>query len=251
MRTNAPMFALIASLVVIAGFVIGSYVFLFYCKKTIDEYNVFFNEYNHKTKAVIDAYGDFRISNAYVIMTPINKFNLVLINLITMKNCKQIVDGLMHVMLMVEITIGKNNKKFILIDKTNCINALTDFHIDSTCMVYKIKIKNKTKNKITLRCILDETCNRIGKSKFFNWHIYKNNCQYFIKQMVMGMNEKFKYRHLQFKSKKKTKQYCNALFCSKHMLHIYYSLLFLYNFFQKYIINVKHHVVSKFEQRFN
>ena len=162
-----------------------------------------------------------------------------------MKNCKQILDELMHVMLMVEINVDKTNKKFILIDKTNCINALTDFHIDSACLVYKIKIKNKGENRITLRYILDETRNRIGNSKFFNWHIYKNNCQYFIKQLVMVMNDEFKYRHLQFKSKKKTKQHCNTLFCSKHMLHIYYSLLFSYNFFQKYIINVQQHVVSQ------
>lgn len=241
---NAPMFMLVALLVVIVCFVMGSYVFLFYCKKTIDDYNVFFHDYNHKTKTVIDAYGDFRISNAYVIMTPINKFKLGVLNLITMKNCKQIVDELMHVWLMIEITVDKNNKKLILIDKTNCINVSTDIHIDATCMVYKIKIKNKGEHKITLRYILDETCNRIGKSKFFNWHIYKNNCQHFIKQIVRVINDDFKHRHLQFKSCKKAKQYCNSMFCSKHMLHIYYSILFLYNFFQKYIINVQQHVSS-------
>jgi hypothetical protein len=58
------------------------------------------------------------------------------------------------------------------------------------------------------------------------------------------INDDFKHRHLQFKSCKKAKQYCNSMFCSKHMLHIYYSILFLYNFFQKYIINVQQHVSS-------
>ena len=173
------LFIVIALICIIVCSVIGSYIFLFYCKKTIDEYNVFFHDYNHETKTVIDKYGDFRISNAYLIMAPINNVTLFMMNLVTMQNCKHILDELMHVMLMVEIVMDDNKTKLILIDKTSHIRILTDFKIDDTHVMHKIKM-NPKQCGFTLRSLLTETCNRIGKPKFFNWHIYKNNCQYFI-----------------------------------------------------------------------
>lgn len=246
----SALFGVIGLVSIVICAIIGSYIFLFYCKKTIDEYNVFFYDYNHKTKTVIDKYGDFRISNAYLIMAPINNVTLFMLNLATMQNCKHILDELMHVMLMVEIVMDDNQKKLILIDKTTHIHILTDFKIDDAHMVYKIKIKTK-QNVITLRSLLNETCKRIGKPKFFNWHIYKNNCQYFIKQLVLRINDKFKYKQLKFVSKKKVKQCCNQMFYNKCAINFYYSFVFVHNFFQKYINNVHQHGVSKFEQMFN
>ena len=242
------LFCVIALFCIILCAVIGSYIFLFYCKKTIHEYNVFFYDYNHKTKTVIDKYGDFKISNAYLIMAPITNVTLFMMNLVTMQNCKHILDEVMHVMLMVEIVMNDNQKKLILIEKTSYVTILTDFKIDDTYQVYKIKIKQKG---ITLRRLLNETCNRIGKPKFFNWHIYKNNCQYFIKQLIITINGKFKDRHLHFKSKKKIKQYCNKLFYNKCAINFYYSFVFVHNFFQKYINNVQQHCVSKIANIFS
>jgi len=229
---------------IIACTMMGSYVFLFYCKKTIDEYNVFFYDYNHKTKAVIEKYGDFRISNAYLIMAPIDMVNSFMMNLLTMQKCKHIMDEIMHVMLMVEVVMDNGQKKLILINKTSHIHILTDFKIDDTHMIYQIKMKPK-QNVITLRSLLTETCNRIGKPKFFNWHIYKNNCQYFIKQLIRMINDKFKYKHLKFMSKKKAKQYCNQMVYNKCAINFYYSIMAVYNFFQKYIVNVKNDIISR------
>ena len=238
------LFIVIALICIIVCSVIGSYIFLFYCKKTIDEYNVFFHDYNHETKTVIDKYGDFRISNAYLIMAPINNVTLFMMNLVTMQNCKHILDELMHVMLMVEIVMDDNKTKLILIDKTSHIRILTDFKIDDTHVMHKIKM-NPKQCGFTLRSLLTETCNRIGKPKFFNWHIYKNNCQYFIKQLVLKINDKFKYKNLNFTSKKQTKQYCNQMFYNKCAINFYYSFVFVHNFFQKYINHVHQHIVSK------
>ena len=126
----------------------------------------------------------------------------------------------------------------ILIDKTNCINTLTDFHIDDTCIIQNIKMKHEH----TLRGILDETCNRMGKFNFFNWHIYKNNCQYFIKQLVSVINADLKFKC--FKSKKKSKALHDKIFYHTCIIHVYYSLVFSYNFFQKYILNVCEHAIN-------
>ena len=228
----------------IACIAIISYLFLFYCKKTMDDYSIFFNEYNTQSQKVIDKYGDFQITRAYLVTTPITTFNLCMLNLITMQNCKNVIDDAMHVRLMIEIKVGGKCKKMILIDKTNCINILTEFHIDDMCTVRKIRIKHKT----TLRGVLEKTCDHIGKIKFFNWHIYKNNCHYFMKNLILMINSEFNCTC--FKSKKRTKIFCNKMFYNKFILHLYHVMMFLYNFFQKYIINVNHHVVSKMEQMF-
>jgi hypothetical protein len=228
--------------------VIGSYIFLFYCKKTIDEYNVFFHDYNHKTKMVIDKYGDFRISNAYLIMAPMQNFSLFIMNMVTMQNCKPIMDELMHVMLMVEIVINDNQTKLLLIEKTAYISILTDFKIDDTHMIYKIKMNTK-QHGLTLRILLTETCNRIGKNKFFNWHIYKNNCQYFIKHLLRRISVKFNHKHFNFASKKKAKQYCNQMFYNKCAINLYYSCMIVHNFFQKYINNVRQHAISQISSK--
>ena len=37
------------------------------------------------------------------------------------------------------------------------------------------------------------------------------------------------------------------MFYNNFILHLYHILMFLYNFFQKYILNVKEHVVSKMD----
>ena len=32
---------------------------------------------------------------------------------------------------------------------------------------------------------MEETRNRMGNENFFNWHIYENNCQEFIKELII------------------------------------------------------------------
>lgn len=119
------------------------YGLLFYFKKTMDDYAIFFNDYNSQSKKTIETYGDFRITRAYLIKNPLTNLNVCILNLITMQNNKQVLDHAMHLQLMIEIKINKCEKKMILIDKTNCINILTEFHIDNKCMIIPIKLKKK------------------------------------------------------------------------------------------------------------
>jgi hypothetical protein len=41
------------------------------------------------------------------------------------------------------------------------------------------------------------------------------------------------------------KQYCNQMFYNKCAINFYYSIMAVYNFFQKYIVNVKNDVISR------
>ena len=228
-----------ACIVACACIAIVSYVFLFYCKKTMDDYAIFFNDYNSQSKKVIDKYGDFRITRAYIVTTPMTSFTLGLLNMITLQNCKQILDDAMHVQLLIECKTNKYEKKMIMIDKTTCINLLTEFHIHDKCTIIPMKLKKKT----TLRGILDKTCDHVGKMKFFNWHIYKNNCHYFTKEVIRQVNDEFSCNY--FKSKKKSKQYCSKMFGNAFNMWLYHLIMFLHNFVQKYIVNVKDDIISR------
>lgn len=229
--------------IIICAF-IGIYVFMFYFKRTINEYNICFNDYNYHTKRCIAKYGDCKISNAYLIFTPISPVLVYVASMISFTNCRPITDRVKHVNVLVEITMDdkRNTKKFIVIDKTSYIDILTDFHMDDTCEIYNITI---TGGEHTLNSILNKTRRRIGDSKFFNWHLYKNNCQYFIRHLVRTLHpQRFRTRKYNFTSRKHGKKYYNKMFHSNYSVNAYYSIVFLYNFFQKYIINVQQHVVS-------
>jgi hypothetical protein len=229
--------------IIICAF-IGIYVFLFYFKRTINEYNICFNDYNNHSKMCIAKYGDCKISNAYLIFTPVSPFLVYVASMISFTNCKPIIDRLKHVNVLVELTMDdeRNTKKFIVIDKTSYIDILTDFRMDDTCEIYNITI---TDGEHTLNSILNITRRSIGDSKFFNWHMYKNNCQYFIRHLVRTLHPTFRPRKYNFTSRKRFKKYYNKMFHSNYSVNAYYSMVFLYNFFQKYINNVQQHVVSK------
>ena len=45
------------------------------------------------------------------------------------------------------------------------------------------------KNKYTLNKILEITRKRIGNNKYFNWEISKNNCQIFVKEILITLKK--------------------------------------------------------------
>jgi len=192
----------------------------------------------------IAKYGDCKISNAYLIFTPVSPFLVYVASMISFTNCKPIIDRVKHVNVLVELTMDdkRNTKKFIVIDKTSYIDILTDFRMDDTSEIYNITI---TGGEHTLNSILNKTRRRIGDSKFFNWHMYKNNCQYFIRHLVRTLNRKFTTRKYNFTSRRRFKKYYNKMFHTNYSVNAYYSIVFLYNFFQKYIVNVQQHAISK------
>ena len=186
---------------VIICFIMMSYFFLFFFKKNINNYTIF-NEYTASSKLAIEKYGDNKIINAYLVIEPLHIFYLFLYKVLSFNNnyCKRSIKELRHTTLLLEVKISKDENKLILIDKTNCINILTEFGVDNKYTIVPIQLKSKS--ILTLRKVLDRTCERIGKRKFFNWHFYKNNCNYFIDNVIKTMNKDFVYDKLFFKSKK-------------------------------------------------
>jgi hypothetical protein len=226
-----------------------SYIFLFFLKKNINNYTIF-NEYTPSSKIAIEKYGDNKIINAYLLVEPIHIFYLFLYKVLSFNNSCECIKEVRHTTLLLEIKINKDENKLILIDKTNCINILTEFSINGKYTIIPIQLKKKSKSKsiLTLRKVLDETCERIGKNKFFNWHFYKNNCNYFIDNMIKTINKDFVYDKLFFKSKKEKKNMFNHALYSKFRVRVWYSSVFLFDFFTKYLDVMKTFICNEFEK---
>jgi hypothetical protein len=253
-KNHSKLFVLLACaclvICILICLIMASYFFLFFLKKNINNYTIF-NEYNASTKIAIEKYGDNKIINAYLVIEPLHIFYLFLYKVLSFNNCcKRSINELRHTTLLLEVEINKDENKLILIEKTNCINIFTEFSINDKCTIVPIQLKKKSKSKsiLTLRKVLDETCERIGKRKFFNWHFYKNNCYYFIDNMIKTINKDFVYDKFFFKNKKEIKKIFHNAFYSTFRIHMWYSSLFLIDFITKYLDVMKTYTLNEIEK---
>lgn len=174
-------------------FVICSYFFLKFLKISIEYNNIFFYQYNKKCQRIIDEYGNCKIKNIYLVRHPLDKLVIFFCNILTLFNYNKYLyeseeNNLYHPYHPALIfEIKKDNKiKFLLLEKTYCcINICETFLINKTNDFKKVPI---SKNNFTLNKILKVTQKRIGNYKFFNWNIYKNNCQTFTKEILITLN---------------------------------------------------------------
>ena len=135
-----------------------------------------------------------------------------------------------HPALIFEINQG-NNIKFLLVEKNNCINICETFLVHKN---YEFKRINIKKNKFTLNKILTTTQKRIGNHKYFNWNIYKNNCQEFTKEILATLNKKSKKYDKFILSDKIIQKYYSP---SDFTLHIINCLFIIINFIEKYLLD--------------
>ena len=79
---------------------------------------------------------------------------------------------------------------------------------------------------------MSKTQKRIGNNRYFNWNIYKNNCQEFTKEILITLNKNFKkYDKFIFSDKFIQKYYLPSDFT----LHIINCVFIIINFIEKYI----------------
>jgi hypothetical protein len=159
---------------------------------------------------------------------------------------------------MCEIKMPNNIKKYIFLEKNNCININENYNINENqdikginlCVKKEkqsdeaveieteVKIETETcsniknKKKITLNNILKQTRERIGDEKFFNWHIYKNNCQLFTKEILITIN-KFNKQNKEYIFQDKL---LKNMFFPEITIHIFNCFINSYNIIQKYIL---------------
>ena len=188
--------------------VCGFYIYKWF-KVSINNYNFYLNDYNIECEQILKKYGNAPIKRIYLVRHPLTKFMEKMLNLVTFNKFQQEIDKYKeknkvdsfypyHIMLYFELKISKNKSKFLVVDKNNSVRISEKLKIFDNYEFKDIHIK---KNKYTLKHILEKTKNRIGTNKFFNWEIYRNNCQILIKEMLLTLkkfnknNKKFMYQN--------------------------------------------------------
>jgi len=215
-------------------FTIVSYYFVSMLKTSLDEYNLFFYQYNNDSQKILNKYGDSKINKIYLIRQPFNKYITFILNILTgyqyNKKLAESSDYLpYHVFIVCEIKKGKK-RKLLLVEKNNYINLSDNFYIRKIQDTLSINVHKKN---YTLNSILDVTQKRMGSKNFFNWHPYKNNCHEFTKEVLITI-EKYNNFYKEFIFRDKMFQLITP---SDFTLHIGYSLSFIHNMFTKYILD--------------
>jgi hypothetical protein len=227
------IFLLIFFVVSILLFIFISYFIFKLLKVSVDNNNILFYQYNKKSKKLLDLYGDYKLTNIYLVRQPFSKFITFLLNIFTLYNYEKLINESQdnfpyHTLIIFEIKLKNGTKKMLLLDKNNCINISENFFINNTQEIKQLRIK---KRKLTINYILNQTLNRVGNEKYFNWHLYKNNCQEFTKEILKTIgkynktNKDYIFRDKLFK----------IIIPSEFTLHIVNCLCVFYNIVEKYI----------------
>jgi hypothetical protein len=223
------------------------YIIIKFLEISLDKM-VFFYDYNKLCKKILKKYGDCEINKIYLIRSSLNQIYTILLNIITLFKYDELVkmseDNFpYHTMLLLEVKLknddDKNNKnkvKLLLLEKNNCITINDNFILTQGMHVEEVEInKNKKEeNKIYLKDFLEETRNRMGNEKFFNWHLFENNCQEFTKELLItaGSYDDY-YKKIIFS---------NNMFKLIHPSEFFYCmfncLCIIYNFLEKYIFEI-------------
>jgi len=227
------LFVIIFFICIMILFIILTYIIYKILKQSLDELNIFFYQYSKKSQKILDLYGDYKLTNMYLVRRPLGKTVSLLLNIFTLYEFNKLIKQYpeiypFHTEIIFEIELTNGNNKLILLEKSNCINICENFLITECQEIKKIKL---TSNNYTINSILNTTKDRIGNEKFFNWHMHKNNCQEFIIEILktLGNNTKGNKNFI-YRNKILTK-------ISDFTIHIGNCFCLFYNIIEKYIFD--------------
>ena len=226
------IFFLFVSLIL---FVLLSYLILKFFKMTLDDNNILFYQYSKKCQKLLDFYGEYEIKKIYLVREPFSPLITFLLNVITFYKYNKLITESQdnfpyHSSIIFEIELQNKMKKLLLLEKNNSINLRENFLINNSQQIKTLPLKNK---KYTINSILNTTQKRLGNKKFFNWHVYKNNCQEFIKEILVTINKFSKYNKNYILSNNILK----FLIPSEFTVHIINCSCVLNNILEKYFFD--------------
>jgi hypothetical protein len=149
----------------------------------------FFNDYNEETRQILNKYGDYKIKEIYIVKQPISRFLFTMLNIGTLYEYQRITEEnedfvIYHASIIVKIKLPNNLNKFLLIEKNPSMNISEKVCLNKLQNIKSIRVKNYTLNKM-----LNTTNERMGNKRFFNWNFYKNNCQDFVKEILITLKK--------------------------------------------------------------
>jgi hypothetical protein len=214
-------------------FIIISYFIIKFLKLSLDDNNILFYHYNKKSKKILDLYGNCKITKIYLIRQPFSKTITFILNILTLYNYEKLIQESQdnfpyHCLMIFEVKLKNNMKKMLLIEKNNCINISDNFLINNTQEIKKLNLVNKN---LTINTILNTTQARLGNEKYFNWHLYKNNCQNYTKEILKTIG-KYNKTNKTFIFRDKL---MNMITPSEFTLHIGNCVCVICNIIEKYV----------------
>jgi len=233
-------FLIILIITSIIIFIICSYFFIKLLAIDIDSNNILFYKYNKTSQKLLDLYGDHKLTKIYLIRQPLSNLTNLLLNIMTFYNYNKLVTESQqnfphHIMLVFEIKLKNNDRKLIVLEKNNSIRISDNFYINNLQDIKIIKLKKK--HNLTINSILQNTQQRLGAEKFFNWHIYKNNCKEFIKQILKTTNNYKKEHNTFIFGDICMDKLMNIIIPTEFATHIVNSFVNINNILEKYILD--------------
>lgn len=213
-KKNIILICLFLALVLFAAiFILWTYVsyhVLKWLKKNIEE-KLYYKSYKECCIKILTKYGDLPIKRIYLVRTNVKSHLTFFVDMLTWKSYsaqlrdyRKIVDDAAffpsHTYMMVEVELRNKRRKHIIIEKTNGIEVTANFRKYESQDMLKVNLKNG--HNLTINKLLETTKERIGNQQFFNWHLYKNNCQQFVEELLKSMR-KSNPRYRDFVSHKK------------------------------------------------
>ncbi len=229
-------------------FIIVSYFLIKLLKIGIDDNNVLFYNYNKGCQRLLDLYGDCELTKIYLVRQPLSKPINFLLNLLTLFNYDKMLSQTKHmfphhIKFVIEVKLTNGFRKWLVLEKNNCVNISEYFYVNETQEMKLISLpvkgngKDAKKKKYTLNNILKTTQQRIGVNKFFNWHIYKNNCKAFITEVLKSIGKYNKKHHDFIFGDIPMDKLMNVIVPTELASHIVNSLVNITNLFEKYILD--------------
>ncbi len=217
----------------IISFIFVSYAIIKLLQYEIDNNSILFYDYNKHEKNMLNLYGDCKIEHIYIVKQPLHILINLALNIFTFYRYNEIIKEKKeyfpyHTQFIINIRLKNGEQKLLLLEKNNSVSLMENFTIHSNKKMLRINIKKK---KLTLNKLLDDTIQRIGNEKFFNWHIYKNNCQKFSREILITLNKLTKGTDNFIYEDKILKKYT----LSEFTLHTINCLCVVLNIFEKYI----------------
>jgi hypothetical protein len=212
---------------------IMSYVIIKILEISLDKI-VFFYDFNKLSKKVLKKYENCEINKIYLVSEPIN---VLLVNVMTLFKYQEMIDVssdnfLYHTAMIVEVKLNDGKIKWLLLEKNNCVSINDKFIITKKMEVEEIKINRK--EKMSLNDLLNETKNRMGNEQFFNWNVTKNNCQEFIKELLITC-ESYDDHYKEFIF---TNELIKILHPSEFMYHMLNCGCIILNIIEKYTFEI-------------
>lgn len=174
-----------------------SYHVLKFLRKNIEE-KLYFDSYKSGCIKTLEKYGDLPIKRIYLVRSHVNSILTFLLDVTTWKNYSAQLQNYRkmtnnnaffpsHTYMMVEVELDDKTRKNLVIEKTNGVDVTANFRKYESQEMLKVSLKKS--DKFTINQILETTKERMGDQPFFNWHLYKNNCQQFTKEILNSMGK--------------------------------------------------------------